>query len=194
MRTPFNNSDGGAVVRSSKRLGIPFRRDTSQFFQVYLSGIIAILLFGLARANESSLNPVSIISDRFSLTTVYLGTSLVVVSVWQKLILWHCRRAGFLAVSRPQSRHDIFRSFIGSKLLLHSLSCSCFAAAKRRRLNGFQNRCVRQILSIPPAFISRVSTAEVLRRAQPQICYGNTVQRCPRDHVMRQTALIPGTL
>ena len=98
---------------------------------------------------------------------------------------------------------DIFRSFIESKLL-YSLSCLCLSAAECTRLNGFQNRCLRQILRIPPAFISRVSNAEVLRRAhyraatdlllQRQVLLFGKVLRCPRDHVMHQTALIPGTM
>ena len=98
---------------------------------------------------------------------------------------------------------DIFRSLIESKLLC-SLSCLCLSAAERRRLNGFQNRCLRQILRIPPAFISRVSNAEVLRpphyRAATdlllprQLLLFGKFLRCPRDHVMHQTALIPGTM
>ena len=81
-------------------------------------------------------------------------------------------RADFMALQKiwkhsslsRDRKLDIFRSLIESKLL-YRLSCLCLLAAERRRLNGFQNRCLRQILRIPPAFISRVSNAEVLRRA-----------------------------
>ena len=97
---------------------------------------------------------------------------------------------------------QIYKALIESKLM-YSLSCLCLSAAERRRLDGFQNRCLRRILRIPPAFISRVPNAEVLRRArchtatdmllQRQLLFGKAL-RCPFDHVMHQTAFIPGSL
>ena len=58
----------------------------------------------------------------------------------------------------------IYKALIESKLM-YSLSCLCLSSADRRRLDGFQNRCLRGTLGIPPAFISRVSNMEVLRTA-----------------------------
>ena len=87
---------------------------------------------------------------------------------------------------------------------MYSLSCLCMSAAERRRLDGFQNRCLLRILRIPPAFTSRVPNAEVLRRAhchtatdmllQRQLFLFGKALRCPFDHVMHQVAFIPGSL
>ena len=67
--------------------------------------------------------------------------------------------------SLPQFRKiEIDKALIESKLMC-SLSCLCLSSADRRRLGGFQNRCLRGILGISPAFISRVSNMEALRRA-----------------------------
>ena len=59
---------------------------------------------------------------------------------------------------------EIYKALIESKLM-YSLSCLGLSSADRRRLDGFQNRCLRGILGIPPAFISRVSNMEVLHAA-----------------------------
>ena len=37
--------------------------------------------------------------------------------------------------------------------------------AQLRRIDGFQARCLRKVLGVPAAFVSRVSNAEVLSRA-----------------------------
>ena len=55
-------------------------------------------------------------------------------------------------------------ALIESKLL-YTMSALCFAAAENRRSDGFQNRCVRKIIGVKPAFISRVSNATVLEKA-----------------------------
>ena len=45
---------------------------------------------------------------------------------------------------------------------------SCLAASQRRRLDGFYARCLRKILRIRTAYISRVSNACVFQRAGVQ--------------------------
>ena len=97
---------------------------------------------------------------------------------------------------------QIYRSLIEPKLL-YSLSCLCLSAADRRRLDGFQNRCLRSILGIPSAFISRISNAETTRRAdccantdlllQHQFLLFGRAFRCSHDHPLRTAAFIPGS-
>ena len=50
----------------------------------------------------------------------------------------------------------------------YSLKTTWFGVAARRRMDGFHARCLRKILGIPHAYYSRVSNAEVLRRADRQ--------------------------
>ena len=59
----------------------------------------------------------------------------------------------------------IFSALVESKLY-YALGACVLTKADERRLNGFQNRCIRQILNIKPAFVSRVSNVEVLSRAK----------------------------
>ena len=98
---------------------------------------------------------------------------------------------------------EIFKALIESKLM-YSLSCLCLSVADRRRLDGFQNRCLRRILGIPPAFISRVSNAEVRRQAHchaatdlllhRQLLLFGKAFRSPLDSPMHSNSFIPGTL
>ena len=78
----------------------------------------------------------------------------------------------FLALSNVWRRSSltwrrklaIFSSLIESKLL-YGLSSICLTVAQERKLNGFQNRCLRKIVGVAPAYASRVSNATVLRKA-----------------------------
>ena len=81
-------------------------------------------------------------------------------------------RLTFLKLSRVWRRSclsckrkvHILHALVFSKLL-YGLSTGCLSIAQQRKINGFQARCLRAILRIPPAFLSRISNAEVLRRA-----------------------------
>ena len=54
--------------------------------------------------------------------------------------------------------------------LLYNLSSIWLNKAARARLDGFQNRCLRRIHSIKPAFLSRIWNATVLSTArQPKL-------------------------
>ena len=57
-----------------------------------------------------------------------------------------------------------FNSFVVSTLM-YGLSTLSLTKAHGRRLNGFYCRCLRRILKIPAAFVSRVSNQTVLSRA-----------------------------
>jgi len=97
----------------------------------------------------------------------------------------------------------VFDGLVQSKFL-YGLATCCFTVAEQRRINGFQAKCVRQILGIAPSFFSRVSNAEVLRRshmrsatellAQQQLMQLGKVLRSPLGCALHHTSLIPGTL
>ena len=96
----------------------------------------------------------------------------------------------------------IFESLVLSKLLF-SLVGVVLNKAQERKLNGFQNRCLRKIIGMKPAFVSRVSNATVLQRCS---CYTAThmlrvrrfqllgkILRAPSGHPLRDACFIPGT-
>ena len=62
---------------------------------------------------------------------------------------------------------DFFQAFVVSKLR-YGLGSTWMVKAQRKRLDGFHARCLRKILGISPAYISRTSNAEVFRRANAQ--------------------------
>ena len=116
----------------------------------------------------------------------------------------------FLALSKVWSHSSltwrgklrVFSAVVESKLM-YSLGSICLKAAAARRLDGFQNRCIRKIVGIKPAFISRVSNKDVLaragHRAASQILRERRLQlfgkvlRAPHAHPMRQVCFIEGT-
>jgi len=71
---------------------------------------------------------------------------------------------------------EIFDACIASKLLynLHSLWLS---AAEVRKIDAFQNRCLRRILKIPPSFYSHVTNATVLQQANAKSMSGMLLER-----------------
>ena len=97
----------------------------------------------------------------------------------------------------------IFQSLVLSKLLYGIAAC-CFTVAQLRRVNGFQAKCLRQILGISHVFYSRVSNAEVLRRAgvklatnvlaEQQLTQLGKVLRAPQTSALHTTTLTAGTL
>ena len=88
--------------------------------------------------------------------------------------------------------------------LLYGLSSAWLNVSEVRRLNGLYCRCLRVILRIRPAYISRVSNASVLHQArqtslgrqlleQQMVLYGK-VARAPDDDVLRKLTFSPGSL
>ena len=67
-----------------------------------------------------------------------------------------------------KSKVQVLNAMVFSKLR-YGLCAFWLNAAERRRLDGFQNRCLRRIFSIQPAYFSRVSNAEVLSTAAQPI-------------------------
>jgi hypothetical protein len=67
--------------------------------------------------------------------------------------------------------------------LLYSLSTACLNIAEKRRLDGFQNRCLRRIWGIGPSYLSRVRNADVLQTSQ---------QRPLSDMILEQQLIMFG--
>ena len=121
-----------------------------------------------------------------------------------------CARADFKSLCKIwnhstlpwRKKLAIFASLIESKLL-YGLACCCFTVAEERQLNGFQARCIRQILRIKPSFYSRVSNKSVLLKAehlpatellrQQQLKLLGKVLRAPLLSPLHKAAMIPGT-
>ena len=58
----------------------------------------------------------------------------------------------------------IFKSCVVT-VLMYGLRTIWLGAPSRRRLDGFQARCIRTILKVPAAYVSRVTNATVRERA-----------------------------
>ena len=144
---------------------------------------------------------------------MYLGTSLskdgrLGTELGRRI---GCAKADFKALCKVwrhssltrRRKLEIYASLIETKLL-YGLSCSCLTVAEQRRVDGFQARCLRQVLGIQSAFLSRVSNKSVLSRARhvsatelianQQLMMLGKVLRSPLDSMMHKSALVPGTL
>jgi hypothetical protein len=110
--------------------------------------------------------------------------------LWKHATLSTCRKI------------KILQAVVVTKLL-YGLSSAWLNASEIRRLNGFYCRCLRVILRIKPAYISRVSNAEVVRQSsqrqlsrqlleQQMLQYGK-VARSPGQDVLRRLAFTPGS-
>jgi hypothetical protein len=97
----------------------------------------------------------------------------------------------------------IFSALIESKLL-YGLSSMCLSVAASRRLDGFQNRCLRKIVGVKPAFVSRVSNARVIDKCGHQCAstllnkrklqlFGK-VLRSASSHPLRQCCFVADTV
>ena len=78
-------------------------------------------------------------------------------------------------VSR-QRKLELYSALVASRLQ-YGLSTIWLVTAQRRRLDGFHARCLRRILGIPPAFVSRISNKEVLARAAARPISEQILQR-----------------
>ena len=121
-----------------------------------------------------------------------------------------CAKAAFNALAKLWSHSSltwkgklrVYSSLVESKLL-YSLSSMCLTAAERRQLNGFQNRCLRQLIGVKPSYVSRVSNAEVIARTghtlatnlllRRQLQLFGKILRSPAGHPLRDVSFIPGT-
>jgi hypothetical protein len=106
------------------------------------------------------------------------------------------------SVSRAR-KFLIFQATISSRAL-YGLSGAWLNASERRRLDGFQSKCLRKILGIPAAYFSRISNKEVLNRAQhvpyttqllkKQLMLYGRIGRAPDDDALRSLTFCPGSL
>ena len=104
---------------------------------------------------------------------------------------------------RRERKLKIFSSLILSRLL-YSLGTACLLKADLRRLDGFQCRCLRQIMNIPAAYVSRVSNESVFSKAgvsaasrvllQRQLIYLGKPMRAPVGDPLRDVSFIGNTL
>ena len=101
-----------------------------------------------------------------------------------------------------QRKLQVFHAMVLTKLL-YGLCTGWLNTAERRRLDGFQNRCLRTIWGIKPAFISRISNKEVLSRTgqrplsehllvEQLFSYGK-VARSPDGNLLRSVTFCPGS-
>ena len=67
----------------------------------------------------------------------------------------------------------MFRAYIISKLI-YGIETLCLKKADRDKLDAFHVQCLRQVLGIPHSMVSRVSNAEVRRRAH-EVALSQTV-------------------
>ena len=96
-----------------------------------------------------------------------------------------------------------FRSLVVARLV-YGLSTIWMVTAQKRRLDGFYCRCLRRILRIPAAFVSRVSNAKVLAEADclplstqilhKQLVLMGKVARAPASSPLRHCTFIDETL
>ena len=94
----------------------------------------------------------------------------------------------------------LYSSLVESRLL-YGLGTLFLTKAQRRRVNGFQNRCLRVVAGIKPSYISRVPNVEVLRATghhlatdllqQWQIQLLGRVMRAPEGHPLRVASFVP---
>ena len=106
------------------------------------------------------------------------------------------------SLGRARKLH-IFKALVVSKLM-YSLSTIWLNTSERRRLNGFQNRCLRQIWGIAPAFLSRVSNFRVLQTtgqemlasdlARQQLLLFGKAARAEDASMLRGSVFCPGSL
>ena len=101
-----------------------------------------------------------------------------------------------------QRKLHVYASLVESKFL-YGLSTVCLTKPQQRRLNGFQNRCLRTILGIKSAFICRVSNADVLTKSghtlastlllQKQLQLFGKVLRSTQGDTLNVVSFIQGT-
>ena len=106
------------------------------------------------------------------------------------------------AITVPR-KLELFQALVTSKLM-YSLNTAWLNKAERRRLDGFQARCLRKVLHIPPAFLTHISNKVVLQRAgqQPytaqllrhQLTWFGKIGRASNQDFLRQLTFQDGSI
>jgi len=96
----------------------------------------------------------------------------------------------------------IYLSLVESKLL-YSMATLTLTVAQGRKINGFQNRCLRKVVGVLPAYVSRVSNAAVLAKAahtlatdilrKKRLQLFGKILRVEPQHPLKRACFIPGT-
>jgi hypothetical protein len=96
-----------------------------------------------------------------------------------------------------------YSALVESKLM-YGLVTGSFTKAVLRRPDGFQAKCLRSILRIPPPQFSRVSNLTVRKRAnwksasqlllEQQLVLFGKVLRSPTQDILHQVSFVPGSL
>jgi len=119
-------------------------------------------------------------------------------------------RADFDALDRTwthsaltwKQKLQIYSTLVESKFL-YSMVSLVLTTAQQRRVNGFQNRCLRRIIGVLPAYVSRVSNAIVLQRSsyipatrllqKRRLQQFGKILRSPEGHPLRTATFVPNT-
>ena len=104
----------------------------------------------------------------------------------------------------PQKDKIRFLDALVLARLRYSLATVWLVTAQRRRLDGFMARCLRRILHIPSAYISRISNASVYLRAgvkplseqllKHQLLFLRKVALSGADSPVRRDTFVEGSL
>ena len=113
-----------------------------------------------------------------------------------------CRVWRHSALTRRR-KLEVFRALVETTLL-YGLCSGCYTKADMRRLDGFQAKCLRVIMGIPSAYISRVSNEHVRQQASwtkasllllgHQLCYLGKILRSDITHPLRKMSFNGSTL
>ena len=185
------------VASGAQHYGLELHSDKFQLIQVRCGGQIHV--------NDRSIDPAP--------SMTYLGSTLTCDGRADAEL---SRRIGivkgdFRALCRVwrnssltvQRKLHIYCALVEAKLH-YGLSAIILTKAQRRKLDGFQCRCLRSILKIPAAFYSRVSNLEVLQKAgvdsssakilkRPLLLLGR-VCRAPLTNPLRSVSFVASTL
>jgi hypothetical protein len=98
---------------------------------------------------------------------------------------------------------EYFQAFVVSKLI-YGLSAAWLVKMQQRRLDGFYARCLRRVLGIPAAYVSRISNKSVFDMAEvrpltaqvrkQQIYLLGRVGRSAADSPLRRDTFVDNTL
>ena len=142
----------------------------------------------------------------------YLGSTLseeglIGRELGRRIGLAHSDFRGLIRLWRHTSlskarKLEVFNAVITTKLL-YSLASAWPNTSERRRIDGFQNRCLRTVCGIKPAYISRVSNRHVLETTaqtpfsnvlmkQQLLLFGNAARE-PEGRILRDSTFVPGS-
>ena len=103
----------------------------------------------------------------------------------------------------PKRKLEIFQAAIVTGLM-YGLAASWLNTRQQRQLNGFQARCLRRILRIPPSWLSRISNKQVLDQAhqyplthqlhRQQLLLFGRIARAPDSDLRRRLTFCPGSM